>query len=192
MLLSSRRVVEYFPPFAHIFLAFSAAPLLRDWQAQWRRRTPAHIVLALAAIGLLAYATFVTLTDARELAARSKAPDHYADAALWLRETAGDDLRLFQTDWDDFTRLFFYGGDATYTAGLDPTFMELHDPDLFAEWVAITRGNVEQPADAIRRRFGANYVFSDLTHDDFLQEAEDDPGLQEIYRDEYAVIFALR
>ena len=193
MLLSSRRFVEYFPPFVLIFLAFSAAPLLRDWQAQWaRRRTPTQVVLPLLAVGLLAYATFVTLGDARELVARSKAPDHYAAAALWLRETAGDDLRLFQTDWDDFTRLFFYGGRATYTAGLDPTFMELHDPDLFAEWVAITRGRVDQPSALIRDRFGANYVFSDLNHDDFLQEATADPGLQEIYRDEYAVIFALR
>jgi hypothetical protein len=192
MLLSSRRFVEYFPPFALVFLAFSAAPLLREWQAQWhQRRTPAQILLPLAAVGLLAYATFVTLSDARELVARSKAPDHYAGAALWLRETAGDDLRLFQTDWDDFTRLFFYGGEATYTAGLDPTFMELHDADLFEEWVAITRGNVEQPAAVIRERFGANYVFSDLNHDDFLEEAAADPGLEEVYRDEYAVIFAL-
>lgn len=193
MLLSSRRFVEYFPPFALIFLAFSAAPLLRDWQARWqRRRAPAQIVLPLAALALLAYATFVTLSDARELVARSKAPDHYADAALWLRETAGDDLRLFQADWDDFTRLFFYGGEATYTAGLDPTFMELHDANLFAEWVAITRGNVEQPSAAIRDRFGANYVFSDLNHDDFIDEATADPALEEVYRDEYAVIFALR
>src|SRR5690606_16874257 len=112
MLLSSRRFVEYFPPFALIFLAFSAAPLLRDWQMKWQRqRTPAQIVVALAVVGLLTYATFVTLSDTRELVARSKAPDHYAAAALWLREAGGDDLRLFQTDWDDFTRLFFYGGE---------------------------------------------------------------------------------
>ncbi len=193
MLLSSRRFVEYFPPFALIFLAFSAAPLLHDWQARWRRRrTPAQIILALVVVGTLAYATFVTLNDARDLVARSKAPDHYAAAALWLRETAGDDLRLFQTDWDDFTRLFFYGGDATYTAGLDPTFMELQNPELYAEWVDITRGDVEQPAAVIRDRFGANYVFSDLNHDDFLEEAAADPDLQELYRDEYAVIYALR
>jgi hypothetical protein len=193
MLLSSRRFVEYFPPFALIFLAFSAAPLLRDWQAQWsRRRTPAHILVPLAVLGLLAYAAFVTLRDARELVARSNPPDQYASAALWLRETAGDDLRLFQTDWDDFTRLFFYGGDATYTAGLDPTFMELQDADLFAQWVAITRGDVERPAAVIRERFGANYVFSDLNHGDFLAEAAADPGLEEVYRDDYAVIFAIR
>lgn len=191
MLLSSRRFVEYFPPFALIFLAFSAAPLLRDWQTQ-RHRTPAQMVVVLAVVGLLAYATFVTLGDTRELVADSKAHDHYAAATLWLRETAGDDLRLFQTDWDDFTRLFFYGGEATYTVGLDPTFMELQDADLFAEWVAITRGQVELPSAAIRERFGANYVFSDLNHDNFLAEAAADPGLEEVYRDEYAVIFAVR
>ncbi len=193
MLFSSRRFVEYFPPFALLFLAFAAAPLLRDWLAQWqRRRTLAPVLLFLAALALLAYGAFGALSAAREQVAGSKTPDYYAAATLWLRETAGDDLRLFQTDWDDFTRLFFYGGEATYTAGLDPTFMELHDAELFAEWVAITRGEVEQPAAAIRARFGANYVFSDLNHDDFLDVAAADPGLEEVYRDDNAVIFAVR
>ena len=150
-------------------------------------------LLPVAALALLAYATFVTLSDARDLVARSKAPDQYADAALWLRENAEGDLRLFQTDWDDFTRLFFYGSTtATYTAGLDPTFMELHDAELFDQWVDITRGDVERPATIIRQRFGANYVFSDLNHEDFIEQATADPGLQEIYRDQDAVIFALR
>ncbi len=195
MLFSSRRFVEYFPPFALLFLAFSAAPLLRQWQAQWLRRPHSLLryLLPFAALALLGYATFVTLSDARGLVARSKAPDHYADAALWLRGHAGSDLRLFQTDWDDFTRLFFYGSPtATYTVGLDPTFMELHDAELFDQWVAITRGNVEQPSTIIRQRFGANYVFSDLNHGAFLQQAAADRGLQEIYRDQHAVIFALR
>lgn len=55
----------------------------------------------------------------------------------------------------------------------------------------ITQGKVLQPSTTIRQRFQADYVFSDPEHTAFLQQAAVDPDLQEIYRDEYAVIYAL-
>ena len=96
---------------------------------------------------------------------------------------------VFQTDWDDFTRLFFFNSNAVYTAGLDPTFMELEDKAFYERWVDITRGRVDQPGTAIRDEFGAAYVFSDLNHDNFMDAAEGDPLLQEVYRDDYAVVY---
>lgn len=96
---------------------------------------------------------------------------------------------VWQTDWDDFPRLFFYHSDASYTVGLDPTFMARHDPVLFDDWVQLTRGQVDAPGAAIRDHFNAAYVFSDLEHEAFLRQAATDPDLQEIYRDHYAVIF---
>ena len=39
--------------------------------------------------------------------------------------------------------------------------------------------------------FGAEYVFSDLEHKRFLQAAEEDPEMTEVYRNEFAVVFAL-
>ena len=56
----------------------------------------------------------------------------------------------------------------------------------------ITRGRVVLPGAAIRDRFGAQFVFSDLDHEGFLDAAADDPALREIYRDEYAVVFAVQ
>ncbi|GJM41918.1 MAG: hypothetical protein DHS20C20_22000 [Ardenticatenaceae bacterium] len=190
MLFESRRFVEYFPPFALIFFALSAAPLLREWLAAWGGKRPYLFQLApIAMLLLLAYPTYVTLTDARELLADSRPADRYADATIWLHDNAPEGTMVFQTDWDDFTRLFFYNTNAVYTAGLDPTFMELEDEALFDRWVDITRGRVEQPGAAIRDEFGAAYVFSDLNHGNFMDEAEDDPLLQEVYRDAYAVIY---
>lgn len=192
MLFSSRRFIEYFPPFALLFLAFSIAPFWPAWRDSWsRRQPPFRIVALLLIILLLAYPLYATLTDARALVARSKAPDHYADAVLWLRDYASPGAAVFQTDWDDFTRLFFYGDQFIYTAGLDPTFMEQYDPDLFAQWVDITRGKIDRPGNLIRERFGGDYLFSDLKHDAFLDKAAADPRLEELYRDKYAVIFAV-
>jgi hypothetical protein len=190
MLFESRRFIEYFPPFALIFFALSAAPILREWLAEWGEKRPYLLQLApVAMLLLLAYPLYVGLTDARELVADSSPADRYADATIWLHDNTPDGTILFQTDWDDFTRLFFYNTNAVYTVGLDPTFMELQDEALFDRWVEITRGRVEQPGAAIRDEFGAAYVFSDLNHDDFMDEAEDDPLLQEVYRDEYAVVY---
>jgi len=69
--------------------------------------------------------------------------------------------------------------------------MELQDKRLFDEWIALTKGKVEDPSESIRERFGAQFVFSDTKHDAFLERAADDPGLVELYRDDDAVIFAV-
>lgn len=197
MLFKSRRFVEYYPPFALVFLALSVSPLLSSWLANWRALKINHDkpflagLLPLVAILILAYPLFVSVRDARDLMENSKPADRYAAAALWLRANSQPGSKIFQTDWDDFTRLYFYNSEAIYTAGLDPTFMELHDPQLFDEWVAISRGKVAHPSDSIRENFAGQYVFSDTKHNAFLEQAAEDPGLVELYRDEDAVVFAV-
>ncbi|MGB5058582.1 MAG: hypothetical protein WBO48_07810, partial [Candidatus Promineifilaceae bacterium] len=133
-----------------------------------------------------------TLIAARDDLAGSKPADQYAAAALWLRDQSDPGVHIFQTDWDDFTRLFFYNTEAVYTAGLDPTYTELYDAELYAEWVQVTKGKVDSPSEFIRARYSSDFVFTDLKHENFLQKAADDPGLEEVYRDAYAVIFAVR
>ena len=206
MVFKSRRFVEYFPVFALLFLAFSSAPLLRQFWVGMRQRNKLStdgrglngfygyglgVVVALALGGLI----YITIQDARSLVADSKPADLYAEAMLFLRaegEALDGEVTVFQTDWDDFTRQFFYYDIARYINGLDPTFMQLHDAALYDEWVDITRGRVVLPGASIRDRFGAQFVFSDLDHEGFLDAAADDPALREIYRDEYAVVFAVQ
>ncbi len=192
MLFESRRFIEYFPPFVLLFVAFASAPLIQQFLARWEpERRWLLPAIALLALCTLAAPIQQTLSGAAELAADSKAADRYAQASLWLHDHAGPDIQIFQTDWDDFTRLFFYNSEAKYTAGLDPTFMQLHDPEQFDLWVDITRGKVEQPGRLISEQFNADYVFTDLKHGPFEKQAASDPWLTEIYRDEFAVIFAL-
>ena len=186
LLFKSRRFVEYYPAFALIFAALSVSPILRSWtadKARWQRWIPVGLMAALVVpLG-------ITLGQAREAMASSKPADLYAEASSWLKTHTPPGGMVFQTDWDDFTRLFFYNTQNLYTIGLDPTYMELYDAGLYAEWVDITQGRVTRPSDLIRDRFGAEYVMSDLGHLNFLREAKDDPGLNEVYRDAYAVIF---
>jgi hypothetical protein len=188
MLFRSRRFVEYFPAFALIFAAISAAPLIENWMAnrgKWHKLAPGMMLV------MFSIPIALTVGQARDAVGRSKPADLYAEAAAWLHENTPPGSFVFQTDWDDFTRLFFYNPNNLYTVGLDPTYLELYDADLFDEWRRITRGEIEQPGQIISDRFGASYVFSDLKHKDFMRVAAEDPLLEELYRDEYAVIYSV-
>ena len=113
----------------------------------------------------------------------------YANASLWLEKNTPAGSRVFQTDWDDFPRLFYYNTHNTYLIGLDPTYLQLYDASLYDQWVAITQGDVENPSQVIATVFDSRYVHTDLNHKDFLKVAERDEGLAEVYRDDQAVIF---
>jgi len=188
LLLRSRRFVEYFPAFALIFLAVALTPYLHQWQSRRPAITPFLPVLVLA---LLFFPLRNTLTGARQAITDTRPPDLYAAAALWLRQEAPAGAMVFQTDWDDFTRLFFYNTEVIYTVGLDPTYLELADEARYDLWVDLTRGRVPDAGEVIGDEFAAAYVFSDLNHTNFITQAQNDAHLQEIYRDQYAVIYAV-
>jgi len=194
MLFKARRFVEYFPPFALIFSAFAWAPLF-NVDRQPAASAPKllsglqanlYLILLVAAVSAGIVKT-IPATQGRM--AQSKPFDLYEGASQWLMQNTPAGERVFQTDWDDFPRLFFYNTHNTYLAGLDPTYLQSYDRDLYDVWVKITRGEVEQPSQIILTRFSARYVHTDLNHKNFLRQAAKDPGLIAVYRDGQAVIF---
>jgi len=115
----------------------------------------------------------------------------YAQASAWLQANTPPGSRIFQTDWDDFPRLFFYNSQNTYLVGLDPTYMQLYDRQLYDLWVKITNGSIEHPSSYIYSRFGAETVVTDLNHTDFIRRAEADPGLKQVFRDPQSAIYQI-
>jgi len=198
MLFQARRFVEYFPPFALIFAAFAWAPLFNPGPASVKpadspglrfasglRNDFPVILLSLAVVAGIAK----SIPPARAAIDKSKSYGLYANASAWLEKNTPAGSRVFQTDWDDFPRLFFYNTHNTYLIGLDPTYLQLYDADRYDLWVEITRGDVEKPSHLITTTFDSRYIHTDLSHGDFLQIAAEDPGLKEVYRDDQAVIF---
>ncbi len=207
LLFQSRRFVEYFPAFALIFAGFAWSPLLAEYvgnpgldihardsrvspanRAYFSRRTLLPLILA----AVLLPGSLFTLGAAKESLQDSQSHTRYKGAAEWLAANTPERARVFQTDWDDFPRLFFYNTHNTYLVGLDPTYLQIFDPHLYDLWLDITRGEVENPSSEILASFGSSYVFSDLDHKDFLKQASRDPGLIEVYRDDEAVIFKVQ
>ena len=211
LLFQSRRFIEYVPPIMLIFSTFAAAPLLMIWLGKkdlfgeqkrtdqgWIPPKLAELtsgsawrawVLVGVMVVVLVPSMFINLSASRKsLESSAKPYTRYEGASAWLRENTSPGSRVFQTDWDDFPRLFFYNTHNTYTLGLDPTYMQLYDADLYDRWVDITKGKVESPSDAIRDEFGGAYVISDLKHNNFLAKVEDDSNLIEVYRDDGSVV----
>jgi hypothetical protein len=195
MLFQARRFVEYFPPFALIFAAFAWSPLLSSPQSDSvlstvppRDRVSASLPVILLSL-VIAVSIARSIPRAREAVDNSKPYDLYSDASAWLAENTPANSGVFQTDWDDFPRLFYYNTHNTYLIGLDPTYMQLYDPALYDLWVLITSGDVDNPSKIIANKFGSRYVHTDLNHQDFIRVASEDPGLKEVYRDEQAVLY---
>ena len=198
MLFQARRFVEYFPPFALVFAAFAWSPLFSPvpdsaqaasapgprFTASLQTYLPAT-VLALAVLVSLGS----SISPAQAAVDGSKPYGLYANASSWLEKNTPVQSRVFQTDWDDFPRLFYYNTHNTYLIGLDPTYLQLYDADLYNLWVDVTQGDVENPSHVIATTFGSRYIHTDLHHGDFLLVAAEDPGLKEVYRDDQAVIF---
>lgn len=196
MLFQARRFIEYFPPFALIFAAFAWAPLFPDTQSAAvtpTRPAPWAVLMSNLPAFLLVLAVvssgFKSMAAAQDSIRNSKPYNLYADASAWLEEHTPAGERIFQTDWDDFPRLFYYNTHNTYLVGLDPTYLQLYDQESYDLWVLITRGEIQQPSQFIANHFHSRYVHSDLKHGNFLRQARQDPGLREVYRDDQAVIF---
>lgn len=191
MLFKSRRFIEYFPAFALLFCAAS-------WgRGKIRLTLPRQILMLRRAVPLVAVIIAVglgwqTLNAAYQDANDARSVDYLAGASTWLREHTPEDTIIFQTDWDDFTRLFYFNSQNNYLVGLDPTYLELSDPELWDQWVAITRGQVERPSTVIQTVFHSNYVVSDANHDDFIQQANDDPAMQLVYQDDDSYVWQIK
>jgi hypothetical protein len=194
MLFQARRFIEYFPPFALLFAVFAWEPLIQQFKLQnqtqprrnLRSQLPAIVMMVIFLPGSLL--TFHTASKGMQTA---KPYEYYAGASAWLEDNTPAGERIFQTDWDDFPRLFYYNTHNTYLIGLDPTYMLLYNAELYNLWVDITRGDIQEPSDPILNIFGAQYVLTDLRHRDFIAQAERDAGMVEVYRDEFAIVYRL-
>lgn len=190
MLFRSRRFIEYFPPFALLFCAVTWGREPLGMLAKLPRPLSALFLAAILLLsgvnaGEVIAETHRTITSADD-------PRWFAGASAWLRTHTPEGSLIFQTDWDDFTRLFYYNTSNRYLVGLDPTYLERADPNLWNQWVALTRGEIAQPSTVIRTLFGSAYVVSDREHVAFINQANTDPAMNLVYWDQNSMIWEIR
>lgn len=221
MILTARwkRIVEYWPPFAVMFAAFALHPWLEGARSTFTRlptdvldelkpfldladaAPPAKetdvkellrtIVAAAVAIMLGVVLFFNLRATTRDIAA-SEPHSFYRAGTEWMRANVPAGQMIFNTDWDDFPRLFYYDPSHSYITGLDPTYLYDKDPALSQLYDRITLGKEEDPGPLIRDRFGARYVFTDNSHEDFFDNAQASGWFQVVYEDRDCTILWIR
>ncbi len=184
---SSPDTLSYFPLHgeAPVFSSISVAPQRSN--ARYRYTAIAVIVLALGSVMYL---------NVRRTAldiAGSARPEQYREAMQWMRAHVPSGEIIFNTDWDDFPKLFFYNTDHRYVSGLDPTYLLDHNPQLAQLYQNITLGEEENPALLIRRNFGARYVFTDQKKigGRFYARAIESGAFEEVYDDSFCTVLRI-
>lgn len=215
MIMTARwkRIAEYWPPFAVLFAGFSLQPWLLGVRPYPRRlsqdvleelqpffdrdedkalremlRTIAVFAVSLALTTFL----YFNLTATEKEIGQSEPHDHYRAGATWLRDNVPPGQIIFNTDWDDFPRLFYFDSSHYYVTGLDPNYLFDKDQDLSRLYDNITLGKEEDPGPLIRDRFGSRYVFSDNEHHDFFEHARMSGWFDIVYEDTECTIMYIR
>lgn len=135
-----------------------------------------------------------------ETIAGNEANDRYQRAMNWATgkdEKGNDNIpageRIFNCNWDDFPKLFFYDTKHNYVFGLDPNYLFSENPDLYKQLVDLTAGKIDDPAPVIREKFGANYIFADAKeNDDMIAKALESGWVEIVYEDDEARILRIR
>ena len=151
--LRSMRFVEYWPPFAVLFAAFTL-------QAAWDNKPalPSHLspqsgenlqpvsavlepagghrvlwkalFISLVVI-LLGADSFYNLDSARSrITDVTRAPNYYQAGTAWLLANVPPGSLIFDVNWGDFPKLFFYDTSHSYVGGLDAVYLR----DKHPEW----------------------------------------------------------
>ncbi len=214
LLFQSRRFVEYFPPFALIFCCFAWQPFFSATRTQsgsnsysidsgssiiaqgegTNSRLKIFLKNRMAVIFLTLIILFgmaMNLPKARASIRTAKPYSQFAGASNWLKKNTPAGGLIFQTDWDDFPRLFFYNTHNTYLIGLDPTYMIQYNSTLYHFWTGITEGNIGNLSKEIPKNFNSFYIVSDLKHQKFIEQAMKDPLIRQVYRDNNSVVFEI-
>jgi hypothetical protein len=226
----SRRFVEYFPPFAILFAAFSIQAMLIAMSAALPSKLPDEFmrdlspyldrpgtsevdkkeiqkqnILQASAFGLsliLLMILFVNvkginserlgISNSSSVSAEIEdmpKPDTYQKGMEWIKKNVPPGQIIFNTDWDDFPKMFFYDTTHAYVSGLDPSYLYKQNPELSQLYVDITLGK-DRSDDPnfwdnigliFRDKFKAQYVFSDDGHADFYVKAMESGWFDKVY-----------
>lgn len=187
MSLRWRRFLEYWPPFAILFAAFTldAEPI------EWPRPIPARLGMAVL-VATLAASAVVNASGARAEVRDLRDPFAMRGASAWLAGHTREGSLVFNTDWVEFPELFYYNQRNVYATGLDPRYLFDENPDLWRVYDRITQGEEKHPGPLIRERFGAEYVVARSDSTDFLDAAKASGDFDTVYSDDYASVLRIR
>lgn len=204
--LHSRRFIEYFVPFSLVFSAYVISSGINDATiTEIKRSIKKHWQFQAAGmvIGfILIVSSYRTLTVLAGYHSGITPAGHFNKAAQWLNEHSQAGEIVFNTRWDQFPELFYYDQKNYYTVGMDPTFMYLHNQQLYKKWKQISDDNAKNFEGAaklyhiVKDDFKAGYIFLEndrnpnLKH--FLDQSEQHKNFILVYADQIISLYQLQ
>jgi hypothetical protein len=195
MTFKARRFIEYWPPFALLFAAFTVSPRLERVRFAWLTRTRDRVIAAIAAAVVTAAAILWMgwcVWLAREDVKSESDPYTYRGASQWIARNVPAGSMIYNTNWDAFPALFYYNPNYAYVSGLDPTYLFNRDRQLWEVYESINDSEEENGAQVIKERFGADYAVTGNGDSDFLTNAKSDENFEVVFEDRFAVVLRLR
>ena len=180
------RFVEYWPPFAVLFAAFTLDPSLPRINSRVRAALMA-LALAVAAVPLVR-----NIREGRDDVITEADPFALRGACAWLAQHTPAGTLVFNTAWDEFPMLFYYNQHDVYVSGLDPRYLTDAHPELGKLYESIQKGDEKHPGAVIASRFGAHYVVTDNSQSDFLDAARSSGEFETVYSDGSAQVLRIR
>ena len=180
-------------------------PLLdkeKESESEWKNNLIKNIAAAIIGLLLVFWLVYnlrgvhvgsVQEAGLIETLRNNESNDRYARAMAWANENIPPGERIFNCNWDNFPKMFFYDQQHNYVYGLDPNYLFTENPELSKLIPDLTGGKISDPAPVIREKFGARFVFSEASENAQMIANMLESGWAEIaYRDNEAIIVKIR
>ncbi|MBK7709314.1 MAG: hypothetical protein IPN69_22150 [Acidobacteria bacterium] len=123
----------------------------------------------------------------------NEANDKYQRAMTWANENIPEGERIFNCNWDDFPKMFYFDRKHAYVYGLDPNYLYSKNPELYKDLTDITSGRTEEAGPVIVDKFGARYVMTDAKeNEDMVAKLLDSGWADMVYEDDEARFLKIR
>lgn len=214
------RFLEYWPPFAVLFAAFTLQGLRQtqvepmgqpadnredrpaEADAPVARRKVRSFDVTVLALVLAAISLYNLLFVRAAIRGTTANPDTYASGAQWLRNSVPAGTLVYDLRYSDFPKLFFYDTTHPYVSGLDPLYLRNRYPELAELEFRLMRAQDKDPANAIRSAFAdaglspPRYIFVGTVpvppSREWLAYIRQSGGFDVVYEDPECIIFRLR
>lgn len=123
----------------------------------------------------------------------NEANDKYSRAMTWANENIPEGERIFNCNWDDFPKMFFFDRKHSYVYGLDPNYLYSKNPELYRKLTDITSGKLEDAGPVIINDFGSHWVMTDAReNEDMVAKLLENGWAEMAYEDDEARILKIR
>ncbi|MEA1937235.1 MAG: hypothetical protein U9N04_03930 [Patescibacteria group bacterium] len=132
------------------------------------------------------------------------------ETALWLKENTPEKSIVFNVNWGDFSKMFFYNAHNYYIAGLDGKFIYQLSPKKYWLYAHLGDGIVCDQEECgeennnnlsiyevLKNEFNADYVFVSLVYDDFdytdlINILNSDSRFEKVYENEGGEVWEIK